>query len=214
MGNENIAKLYELTAEFFMHDTTGHDWWHVKRVTAMAVAIAKKEKADLSIVEPAAMVHDADDWKLSGSNEGFANAKTLLTAAGYSPQKVEAIIEVVSQVSFKGAGVSTTPNSLEAMVVQDADRLDAIGAIGIARAFAYGGSKNRPLHIPTQKPTPHNSFSEYKAANGTTINHFYEKLLLLKDRMNTKTARELAEERHRFMEVFLEQFYKEWDQML
>lgn len=210
MEQINIAELYRQVKVFFEHDTTGHDWWHVQRVTRLALHIAKEEGANVALVEPAALVHDTDDWKLSGAN-GYPNAIRMLLAVGYKEHQIDQILEIVEQVSYKGAGVDTVPRNLEAMVVQDADRLDAIGAIGIARAFAFGGSKNRPLYLPNVGPQFHSTFEEYKAAKGHTINHFYEKLLLLKDRMNTATAKALAEERHRFMEIFLEQFNREWN---
>ncbi len=210
MNRVDIAELYRQVKKFCEHDTTGHDWWHVQRVTQLALHIANAEGANLAWVEPAALVHDTDDWKLSGAN-GYPNATRMLLAVGYNNHQVDRILEIVEQVSYKGAGVDTAPGSLEAMVVQDADRLDAIGAIGIARAFAFGGSKQRPLYLPNVEPQFHSTFEEYKTAKGHTINHFYEKLLLLKDRMNTATAKALAEERHRFMETFLEQFYREWN---
>jgi len=210
MDQINIAELYRQVKVFFEHDTTGHDWWHVQRVTQLALHIARAEGANVALVEPAALVHDTDDWKISGAY-GYPNATRMLLAVGYKNHQVDKILEIVEQVSYKGAGVDTAPRNLEAMVVQDADRLDAIGAIGIARAFAFGGSKHRPIYLPDVKPHFHSTFEEYKAANEHTINHFYEKLLLLKNRMNTATARVVAEERHRFMETFLEQFYKEWN---
>jgi uncharacterized protein len=210
MEQINISKLYLLVKDFFKNDTTGHDWWHVYRVTKLALFIGANENANLAIVEPAALVHDCDDWKLQG-NENHSNAKSFLESVGYNKQQINAIIDIVEQVSYKGAGVDTTPKSLEAMVVQDADRIDAIGAIGIARAFAYGGSKNRPIYLPEIKPQLHQSFNEYKSSKSHTINHFYEKLLLLKDRLNTPTAQRIAKERHDFMVNFLEQFFNEWN---
>ena len=210
MNQVDITELYRLVREFCKHDTTGHDWWHVHRVTQLALYLARHEGADVRLVEPAALVHDTDDWKLKGG-EGYPNATLMLKTVGYKSKQIADIIGIVEQVSYKGAGVDTSPRSIEAMVVQDADRLDAIGAIGIARAFAFGGSKHRPLYLPNVKPQLHSTFEEYKTAKGHTINHFYEKLLLLKDRMNTATAKALAEERHRFMESFLEQFYREWN---
>jgi len=210
MANKKLAELYRIVENFFEHDTTGHDWWHVYRVTRLAIHIGTQEGANLLLVEPAALVHDTDDWKLSGG-VGYPNAIRMLETAGFPSSDVSNILEIVEQVSYKGAGTDTTPHSIEAMVVQDADRLDAIGAIGIARAFAYGGSKHRPIYLPNVEPSFHGSFEEYKSAKGHTINHFYEKLLLLKSRMNTATAKTLAEERHRFMEIFLEQFYREWN---
>ncbi|QKG80737.1 HD domain-containing protein [Tenuifilum thalassicum] len=210
MEQVDISKLYLLVEDFFKNDTTGHDWWHVIRVTKLALQIGQKEGANLGMVEPAALVHDCDDWKLS-AGEGYPNTIHILSNAGYRQKQIDEIIEIVKQVSFKGAGVDTTPSCIEAMVVQDADRIDAIGAIGIARAFAYGGSKNRPMYLPEVKPQLHQSFNEYKSSKSHTINHFYEKLLLLKDRLNTPTAQRIAKERHDFMVNYLEQFFNEWN---
>lgn len=208
MINE-IAKSVE---EKCQHDSSGHDWWHIYRVVNLAKAIGGKEGADLYVVELAALLHDLDDWKLAPNNqETLPNARKLLTDNGASPDIIGRVTSIINEVSFKGAGVETKPSTIEAMVVQDADRLDAIGAIGIARTFAYGGNKNQSLHDPSIKPNLHSSFEEYKNCRTSTINHFYEKLLLLKDRLNTETAKELAIERHRFMEQFLEQFYSEWN---
>ncbi len=204
-----IAKSVE---ELCQHDSSGHDWWHVYRVVNLAKAIGQKEEADLHLIELAALLHDVDDWKLStNSHESLPNARKLLAENGISYELTEKVIQIINEVSFKGAGVETKPTSIEAMAVQDADRLDAIGAIGIARTFAYGGYKNQPMHIPDLKPNLHNNFEEYKKARTSTINHFYEKLLLLKDRLNTNTAKEIAVQRHLFMEQFLEQFYAEWN---
>ena len=204
-----IAKSVE---ELCQHDSSGHVWWHVYRVVNLAKAIGQKEEADLHLIELAALLHDVDDWKLStNSHESLPNARKLLAENGISYELTEKVIQIINEVSFKGAGVETKPTSIEAMAVQDADRLDAIGAIGIARTFAYGGYKNQPMHIPDLKPNLHNNFEEYKKARTSTINHFYEKLLLLKDRLNTNTAKEIAVQRHLFMEQFLEQFYAEWN---
>jgi len=207
-----INKIAKSVEELCQHDSSGHDWWHVYRVANLAKAIGQKEGADLHLIELAALLHDVDDWKLStNSHESLPNARKLLTDNGVSYELTEKVIQIINEVSFKGAGVETKPTSIEAMAVQDADRLDAIGAIGIARTFAYGGYKNQPMHIPGLKPNLHKDFEEYKKARTSTINHFYEKLLLLKDRLNTKTAKEIAVQRHLFMEQFLEQFYAEWN---
>lgn len=204
-----IAKSVE---ELSKNDSSGHDWWHIYRVVNLAKHIGEKEGVDLHLVETAALLHDLDDWKLSSSNqEGLPIARSLLLENGASKDFIERVLAIINEVSFKGAGVETKPSSIEAMVVQDADRLDAIGAIGIARTFAYGGHKNQPLHNPNLKPNLHKDFEEYKKTRTSTINHFYEKLLLLKDRLNTTTAKQLAVKRHQFMEQFLEQFYTEWD---
>jgi uncharacterized protein len=198
--------------ELCQHDSSGHDWWHIYRVVNLAKLIGSEENVDLHLIELAALLHDLDDWKLStDSHESLPNARKLLAGNNVSSVLTEKVIKIINEVSFKGAGVETKPTSAEAMVVQDADRLDAIGAIGIARTFAYGGYKNQPMHIPDLKPSLHNDFEEYKRTRTSTINHFYEKLLLLKDRLNTNTAKEIAVQRHRFMEQFLEQFYAEWN---
>ncbi|RPH33115.1 MAG: HD domain-containing protein [Bacteroidales bacterium] len=207
-----INNLARSVKELCQHDSSGHDWWHIHRVVNLAKNIGSKEGADLPIVETAALLHDLDDWKLTSNNqENLPNARALLIEYGATAELTERVITIINEVSFKGAGVDTKPTSIEAMVVQDADRLDAIGAIGIARTFAYGGYKNQPMHNPNLKPALHNSYEDYKSMRTSTINHFYEKLLLLKDRLNTKTAIELAIQRHRFMEQFLEQFYAEWN---
>lgn len=209
---ELVAKVATNAKSFHTDDTTGHDWWHVYRVWNLAMHIAQREGADLLVVELAALLHDMDDHKIAGADsDNLPNAKQTLRNVDASPELESKVIEVIKQVSFKGAGVDTTPTSLEACVVQDADRLDALGAIGIARAFAYGGSKNRELYNPEEQPNLHGSFHEYKNSKGTTLNHFYEKLLLLKDRMNTKAAREIATNRHRLMEEYVENFLGEWN---
>jgi uncharacterized protein len=207
-----INNIANSVKEKCQHDSSGHDWWHIQRVWNLSKLIGKNEKADLHLIELAALLHDLDDWKLSSVNqESLPNARMILKENEVTSEIVEKVVTIINEVSFKGAGVDTVPSSLEAMVVQDADRLDAIGAIGIARTFAYGGHKNQPLHNPDLKPTLHKNFDEYKNTRTSTINHFYEKLLLLKDRLNTKTAKDLALKRHQFMEQFLEQFYAEWN---
>jgi uncharacterized protein len=213
-AKEQIISLTNLVREHHANDTTGHDWWHIWRVWQLAKHIAIKEGANLFLVEVAALLHDVDDWKLndsSGSEVEHMNAQTLMIGNGFDDIFIEKVINTIEEVSFKGAGVNTTPTHLEACVVQDADRIDAIGAIGIARAFAYGGSKNRPIWDPSAEPVLHSSYGEYRNSKGNTINHFYEKLLLLMAKLNTKTAKEIAAQRHTFMEQFLTQFYYEWD---
>ncbi|TVR91422.1 MAG: HD domain-containing protein [Spirochaetaceae bacterium] len=194
------------------HDSSGHDWWHIYRVWKNARAICEREKANSFIVELAALLHDLDDWKLSeqGSGEPL-RARAWLEACDVDQVDVDIVCEIITHVSFKGAGVANTMESLEGLIVQDADRLDAIGAVGIGRAFAYGGHKHRHMHNPKIEPSSHTSFEEYKNSNSTTVNHFYEKLLLLKDRMNTTAARRIAEGRHIAMVQFLERFLREWD---
>lgn len=191
---------------------SGHDWFHVERVWKMANFLADKEGGDRFVIELAALLHDIADWKFSGDEtSGEREARAWLQHLGVDAGTINHVCEIIAGLSFKGAGVPSTMKTLEGMIVQDADRLDAIGAIGIARAFAYGGYTHREMHNPSGAPTLHQSFEEYRNSNGTTVNHFYEKLLLLKDRMNTNTARQLAEERHAFMEEFLQRFLDEWE---
>lgn len=193
-------------------DPSGHDWWHVYRVWKEAIHIGKEEKADLFIVALAALLHDIADWKLhdGDTNVGCRLAEEWLHKQGVEQNVSEHVCRIISNMSFKGAGVSCPTLSLEGKVVQDADRLDAIGAIGIGRAFAYGGRKGRIMCDPDQKPRQHSSAVDYLSSNSSSINHFYEKLLLLKDRMNTETARQIAQGRHDFMEAFLDRFSREW----
>ncbi len=177
----------------------------------MALFLCREEGGDPFIVEMAALLHDFEDWKLAGSASTEGSTRKWLNDQGLAEEIVEQILQVIAEVTFKGAGVPTPCSSMESMVVQDADRLDAIGAIGIARAFAYGGSKGRPLHQTDQDAVQHQNFESYKKSKSSTLNHFYEKLLHLKDRMNTATAIKLAEKRHQFMLDFADQFKKDWD---
>lgn len=212
MDNSTILKKTEqyIVAEF-EREGSGHDWYHIDRVRKMALRIGIVEGCDLFVTEMAALLHDLDDWKLNGSFlNKLVKTEKWLDHVNAPVDVASGILKIIEEVSFKGAGTETPVSSVEAAVVQDADRLDAIGAIGIARAFAYGGNKNILIYDPDVSPVMHQNFEEYKNGNASTINHFYEKLLLLKDRMNTKTARLIAEERHRFMEVFLDQFFEEW----
>lgn len=194
-------------------DRSGHDWWHVYRVWKTAASIGTQEGADLYVVELAALLHDIADWKFHGGDEsaGESAAREWLNGMQVDPAVVHHVCQIISQLSFKGAGTPSPMPTREGMVVQDADRLDALGALGIARAFAYGGHAGKQMHHPEIPPEYHASFEEYKRSRSTTINHFYEKLLLLKDLMNTATARALAEERHAFMETFLRRFFREWE---
>jgi uncharacterized protein len=195
----------------FEQEASGHDWWHINRVWQLALKIAKHEQADLFQIEMAALLHDLDDWKLKAGDEQLKRSECWMRKLGVPEKEIQKIEHIIEEVSFKGAGVDTTPSSAEARVVQDADRLDAMGAIGIARTFAYGGNKQRLIYDPGINPEMHIDFEAYKKTNAPTINHFYEKLLLLKDRMNTAYGKKLAEERHKFMKLYLEQFFKEWN---
>ena len=192
-------------------ESSGHDWWHVYRVWKNAIHIGTQEKVDLYIVQLAALLHDIADWKFHKGDESIGPklAREWLKKLQVEEEDVSHVCTIIGDISFKGAGEKSKMKSREGEVVQDADRLDAIGAIGIARAFAYGGHKEREIYNPNIKPQKHSSFEEYKKSESPTINHFYEKLLLLKGLMNTKTAKVIAEERHKFMEEFLERFFKE-----
>ena len=210
-NKKNILRQTEnFIREQFSNEGSGHDWWHIYRVRNMALYLAEKEGGDKFIIELAALLHDLDDWKIAGDSDSV-RTKIWLQKIGLSEEEIKNILEIIEQVSYKGAGVETKAISLEAQIVQDADRLDAIGAIGIARTFAYGGNKGRLIYHPEINPLLHDSFDSYKKSDGPTINHFYEKLLLLKDRLNTETAKKLALQRHQFMELFLKQFFMEWN---
>ncbi len=194
-------------------DSTGHDWWHVYRVWKNALKIAKYEKsADKYIVQLGALLHDIADYKFNGGDElaGGRIAAECLKRASASEETISRVCHIVDNVSYRGARVKNEMKSIEGKIVQDADRLDALGAIGIARAFAYGGMKGKLIYEPKIRPVYHKSFNEYKSSQGTTINHFYEKLFLLHGRMNTKIGKELAEERDEYMRGYLKQFLKEW----
>ncbi len=197
----------------FLAESSGHDWHHINRVWQLTRQIAAQEGADLEIAELGALVHDIADWKFHGGDDsvGPRQAELLLSREGASPQVVAAVVDIVATISYKGAGVTTAMRTLEGQCVQDADRLDAIGAIGIARCFAYGGHAGRLMHDPDEAPVLHQTAAAYKASKGASLNHFYEKLFLLKERMNTPTGRALAEPRHRFMEEFVAQFLAEWN---
>lgn len=196
----------------FSGESTGHDWWHVYRVWQMAKQIGKEEGADLFVVEMAALLHDIADWKFHDGDDtaGPREARAWMQRLGVEERVIAHVCDIIRDLSFKGAAVITTMKTKEGMVVQDADRLDALGAIGIARAFAYGGHKGRELHNPEIPPALHATFEQYKNSTGTTLNHFHEKLLLLKDRMHTQTAKRIAGERHAYMEDFVKRFKLEW----
>jgi len=211
MSKKQITQATERWAKQKMSsDTTGHDWWHVHRVRNLALTIGKKEKANLFIVEMAALLHDVADWKLGKVIESTKEISDFLIKQKVLVRDIKTILEIIKNLSFKGAKVNSKMKTLEGKVVQDADRLDAIGAIGIARAFAYGGSKSRPIWEPDSKPEMHKTFEAYKKSNSNSINHFYEKLLLLKDMMNTIPANKMAADRHLFMKKYLDEFFKEW----
>ncbi len=209
IGETVFDAAKEYIRSLFEGDGSGHDYYHSLRVHDAAVTIQASEGGDLDIIRLAALLHDADDRKLFDS-EDYDNARSFMCSNGIPEEMQERVVHIISQISFRGKD-SVTPDTLEGRIVQDADRLDAIGAIGIGRAFAYGGSRSRPMHVPGMGYEEDMDADTYYNHENTTINHFYEKLLLLKDMMNTPTARELAEGRHRFMESFLEEFYAEWE---
>ncbi len=208
-----INKTCLFVEEKLAGDGSGHDWWHIYRVWNLAKTIAKREGANLFIVELSALLHDIADWKFHDGDDskGPKMAEQFLVENQVDREVIDPVVEIIATISYKGAGIATPMKTLEGEVVQDADRLDAIGAMGIARTFAYGGNKNRLMYHPDEKPVMHQSFEDYKKNTGHTINHFYEKLLLLKDRMNTASAKQMAEGRHQFMQSYLDQFYEEWD---
>lgn len=192
----------------------GHDWFHIERVFNTSNLLLKQEEGNATVVKLAALLHDIADPKFHGGNEniGPETAKNFLESLSVDGQTIDHVVNIIKHMSFKNSlEKGTMFTSKELQIVQDADRLDAIGAIGIARAFNYGGFKNRELHNPDVPPNLNMSKEEYKKSKAPTINHFYEKLLLLKDKMNTKTGKKLAEERHQFMLNYLDQFYREWN---
>ena len=197
----------------FVGESSGHDWYHIQRVWKLTQQVAAQEGAKREIAELGALVHDIADWKFCAGDEtvGPREARRLLSDEGVPGDVIEAVTDIVATISFKGAGVTTAMKTLEGQCVQDADRLDAMGAIGIARCFAYGGHAGRAMYDPDVHPTMHATAEAYKSAKGTSLNHFHEKLFLLKDRMNTASGRAMAEERHRYMKEFVDRFLHEWN---
>ena len=210
-----VEAIKQRVKEQMMSETTGHDWWHIERVFNMARRIAKEEgvRVNMFVIDLASLLHDIADWKFHDGNEsiGPQKARDILQEYHLDEIVITHVTSIISEISFKGAGVASKMESVEGKIVQDADRLDALGAIGIARTFAYGGYKGIPIYDSRYKPTLHASFEEYKKGSKSTINHFHEKLLLLKNRMNTKTGKKIAGERHQFMHTFLSRFYSEWN---
>ena len=211
MNKEIIARATAYVKEKFENEYSGHDWFHTLRVFRTATRIAEAEGADVVTVQLAALLHDVDDRKLSP--ETYAeqkNARSFLAENGVEESVICEICRIISEVSFVGSD-SVVPSTLEGKCVQDADRLDAIGAIGIARAFAYGGNHNRLMYHPDIAPNPNMSKDEYVKSNSTTVNHFYEKLFKLTDMMNTDTAKSIAKERDEYMKDFIAEFLDEWE---
>ena len=217
MGSMNNTDLINKTITFVkekLNDAeSGHDWFHIERVYKNALLIAKNTGCDLTIVQLGALLHDIADSKFYNGDEtiGPKTARLFLENEKVSEDIIKHVVNIIENISYKGGNFEKKFSSIELDIVQDADRLDAIGAIGVARAFNYGGFKNRALYDPEINPMTNMTKEEYKKNNAPTINHFYEKLLLLKDKMNTETGKQIADERHHFMENFLAQFYAEWE---
>ena len=209
MQNELIARAAEYVKEKFENEYSGHDWFHTLRVFRTATRIAEAEGADVETVQLAALLHDVDDRKLSPETyEDKANAREFLSENNVDSCKIEGICRIIGEISF---AENCIPSTLEGKCVQDADRLDAIGAVGIARAFAYGGNHNRLMYHPDIAPNLDMSKEEYVKSNSTTVNHFYEKLFKLTDMMNTDTAKSIAKERDAYMKAFIAEFLDEWE---
>jgi uncharacterized protein len=207
-----ILETAKHVENLFAGEGSGHDWWHIRRVWKTAQIIGEQEGANTTVVQLGALLHDIADWKFhDGNEEAGPQAAIVWLHSLNAPQEIiSKVATIVKEVTFKGAGVETNPSTLEGQVVQDADRLDAIGAIGIGRAFAYGGHKGREMYNPSILPELHDTFEAYKKNQAPTLNHFYEKLFLLKDRMNTEAGKKMAQERHEVMHSFVQQFLSEW----
>lgn len=203
-----IDKVAKYVKDEMMGESSGHDWWHVYRVWKLSGQIAKHEKVDLLIVELSALLHDIADWKLGNQEASLKRIRELLISLKVDSDSLNKIMDIIENISFKGESNKNKISTLEGKVVQDADRLDAIGAIGIARVFAYGAHIGMEIHNPHLKPEPE-KLKERRSLTG--INHFYEKLLLLKEHMNTKTGKRMAKHRHKFLENYLQEFYSEWE---
>ncbi len=208
-----IDKTIAFVKEKLDNAEGGHDWFHIERVYKNSILIAQEEDCDLTVVKLGALLHDIADSKFHDGDEtiGPKTARTFLESENVFEETINHVINIIENISFKGGNFENKFSSKELEIVQDADRLDAIGAIGIARTFNYGGFKNRALYDPSIAPNLNMSKEEYKNSNSPTLNHFYEKLLLLKDKMNTATGKKIALERHKYMENFLSQFYAEWE---
>ena len=203
-----LKKTKAFVKDKLYKESSGHDWFHTKRVYNLATYICEKEGGDDFIIKMAALLHDIDDWKFSNNSKTTEN---FLKSLNIDEESIHEKMNIITTMSYKGGVVDSSQNNIEGKIVQDADRLDAIGAIGIARAFTYGGSKNRLMYDPDIKPMDFQSLDEVKNLNNHTINHFYEKLLKLRDLINTDTAQQIAEERHRFIEIYLDEFFYEWN---
>jgi len=207
---EIIDKTIDFVKKELEGDSSGHDWWHVYRVWKIAKTIGENESSNLLVVELAALLHDVDDWKITGDVEPV-KAKRWLEDNNVDENIINQVCDIIRTLSFKGANTESKMLTKEGEAVQDADRLDAIGAIGIGRTFAYGGANGREMYNPNIKPEIHSSFEEYKKSKSPTLNHFHEKLLLLKNRMNTEEGKKIAEKRHKYMEEYIDRFLREWE---
>ncbi|CAA7386158.1 HD domain-containing protein [Chryseobacterium fistulae] len=208
-----IANTVDFVKEKLEGAEAGHDWFHIERVWKLSKKIAQYEDCNQIVVELSALLHDIADPKFHNGDETIALhvSREFLESQNVSEEIIEKVLFIIKNISFKNRAEAPKVIPIELKIVQDADRIDAIGAIGVARTFNFGGFKNNPMFDPEVKPNLDMSKEEYKKSKGTTINHFYEKLLLLKDMMNTEKGKKIAEERHQFMLLFLDQFYKEWN---
>ena len=213
MTTSIINKTIAYVKKTLENAESGHDFFHIQRVYNNAINIAKNTPCDITVVQLAALLHDIADSKFHNGDEtiGPKTAQTFLQQLNVEQTTIKHVVKIIENISFKGGNYNRDFNSIELEIVQDADRLDAIGAIGIARTFNYGGFKNNQMFDPNQEPKLNMTKEEYKNHKGTTINHFYEKLLLLKELMNTEHGKKIAQQRHQFMLTYLEQFYAEWD---
>jgi uncharacterized protein len=213
MSYSIIQSTIDYVKTALKNSESGHDWFHIERVWKNALLIANEEECDLELVQLAALLHDIADSKFHGGDEeiGPKTAANWLRSQNYPQDRIDRIASIIRAISYKGGANEHEDHSIEFHIVQDADRLDAIGAIGIARTFNYGGFKNRAIYDPSIPPNLNMTKEEYKKSTAPTINHFYEKLLLLKDVMNTESGKRIAEQRHHYMEGFLNQFYSEWN---
>ncbi|MFA6307344.1 MAG: HD domain-containing protein [Patescibacteria group bacterium] len=207
-----IQKINKYVKDRLSGEGSGHDWWHIDRVRKLALKIAQKEKADLFVVELSALLHDIYDYKFYKANNKNA-IDNFLRKYKINEEIIQQIAYIVNSISYKGGTNKIKLKSIEAKIVQDADRLDAIGAIGIARTFTYGGKIAREMYNPNIKPKKYKNLNEYKKHLNTnpTVNHFYEKILLLKNTIHTKTGKQMANNRHKYVEQFLNRFFKEWE---
>ncbi|NAW51319.1 HD domain-containing protein [Elizabethkingia argentiflava] len=208
-----VSKTVEFVKQKLQGAEAGHDWFHIERVWKLSIKLAEKESVNLEVIHLGALLHDIADPKFHDGNEkiGPETACSFLQSQQVEPEVIQQVVFIIRNISFKNRTETAKHKPIELQIVQDADRLDAMGAIGIARLFNFGGFKNNPIHIPEEKPRLNFCKEEYKKSKGTSINHFYEKLLLLKSMMNTPTGKEMAAIRHQYMEDFLQQFYNEWN---